>query len=185
MNINKYTECLNDLMDYFILADVQRLSQFSSENALSDDLMTEFTTNDSGEKAVESGVIIPMRGIENYPYTVYFNESSDSVFSAQNSDLQHRKGGYLIEVTSSRLHLLTMPLLRAWSKSVGFIESGTPGKPFFDLENGWYAVEILCGETQQESGWEPTIEFLFEPRETKPVYGANVDYSFHISAREY
>lgn len=178
----KYIECLNDLMDYFILADIQRLSRFVADYSLSDDLITEFTTTDYGDLAVNQGVMIPLRGIENFPYTVYFNQSSKSAFSALESDVQHRKAGYVLEVTGSRLYLLTMPLLRHWSKNVEFIQAN---RPYFDLENGWYSVEILCGETVQDSGWEPTIEFLLERKESKPDYHADFTYPFTVTSREY
>ncbi|WP_086930068.1 hypothetical protein [Agarilytica rhodophyticola] len=75
-----YNECLNDLMDYFILADIYHLSEFAETNELSDNLMCEFTSNQSGDKAVNEGIILPICGIENYPYIVCFNMSAPSIF---------------------------------------------------------------------------------------------------------
>lgn len=178
----KYIECLNDLMDYFILADIDLLSSFVDEHQLSDDLIAEFTTTDYGDAVVDQGVILPIRGIENFPYTVYFNASPESVFSTLECDIQHRKSGYFMEVTASRLYLLTMPLLRGWSEKRDFIRSN---RPSFDIENGYYAVEVVCGETLQDSGWEPTIEFLFDKRALRPKSVADISYSFDITSREY
>lgn len=178
----KYIECLNDLMDYFILADVDLLSSFVDEHQLSDDLIAEFTTTDYGDAVVDKGVILPIRGIENYPYTVYFNASSESVFSTLESDVQHRKSGYFLEVTASRLYLLTMPLLKGWSEKRDFIKSN---RPRFDIENGYYSVEVVCGETLQDSGWEPTIEFLFDKKSSRANSVADISYSFGMTSREY
>lgn len=181
-DIKKYVECLNDLMDYFILADIDLLSRYVDEFSLSDDLIAEFTTTDHGDVVVDKGVILPVRGVENFPYTVYFNATSESIFSSLDSDVQHRKNGYVLEVTGSRVHLLTMPLLKGWSERVDFVRSN---RPYFDIDNGYYAVEVIGGETLQDTGWEPTIEFLFDKKPTKPECRADVSYPFAITSREY
>ena len=43
--IYKFTEVLNDLVNYFILGDILLLESWKRANNLSDDLATEFTTN--------------------------------------------------------------------------------------------------------------------------------------------
>ena len=45
--ICKFTEVLNDLVDYFILGDILLLEEWKNENNLTDDLATEFTINES------------------------------------------------------------------------------------------------------------------------------------------
>ena len=79
--IYKFTEVLNDLVNYFILGDILLLESWKRANNLSDDLATEFTTNESGDSAFSEGIVIPMNGIENYPYTVLQG------FSTQNLDM--------------------------------------------------------------------------------------------------
>ena len=76
--IYKFTEVLNDLVNYFILGDILLLESWKRANNLSDDLATEFTTNESGDRAFSEGIVIPMNGIENYPYTVLFNLSGET-----------------------------------------------------------------------------------------------------------
>lgn len=75
--ICKFTEVLNDLVDYFILGDILLLEEWKNENNLSDDLATEFTINESGDRVFDEGIVIPMSGIENYPYTILFHLSDD------------------------------------------------------------------------------------------------------------
>ena len=74
----EFTEVLNDLIDYFLLGDIRLLQKFKQENGLSDDLASEFVSNYSADRAVESGIIIPLAGIENYPYTIIFNLAHDT-----------------------------------------------------------------------------------------------------------
>ena len=66
----KFTEVLNDLVNYFLLGDIQLLEEWKKGNNLSDNLAMEFTTTESAEAAVCNGIILPMAGIENYPYTI-------------------------------------------------------------------------------------------------------------------
>ena len=53
------------------------LEDWKQANHLSDDLAMEFTTNESGDRVFAEGIVIPMTGIENYPYTILFNLSGD------------------------------------------------------------------------------------------------------------
>ncbi|MEN7551911.1 hypothetical protein AAG747_28615 [Rapidithrix thailandica] len=183
--MQKFTECLNDLVDYFILSDILVLSEFQAEHNLSEHLEREFTTNESGDQAVESGTIIPLSGIENYPYTIYFNTKSEmSIFDELESELQFRKTGYILQVKSGELYLFTMPYLRDWTKGRELLKTNAI-RPKIQLENGWYSVEISGGETWQEEGWEPTFEFRLEKRTDKPEYTADMNFRFTIHSREY
>lgn len=47
MPVHKFNEVLNDLMDYFILGDVDCLMKYKIENDLPDDLLTEFTKEET------------------------------------------------------------------------------------------------------------------------------------------
>lgn len=49
--IYRFTEVLNDLVNYFILGDILLLENWKCANNLSDDLAMEFTTNESGDRA--------------------------------------------------------------------------------------------------------------------------------------
>ena len=69
--IYRFTEVLNDLVNYFLLGDILLLEDWKQANHLSDDLAMEFTTNESGDRIFAEGIVIPMTGIENYPYTIF------------------------------------------------------------------------------------------------------------------
>jgi len=189
----KFEEVLNDLMDYFILGDPDHLWQYKQEHQLPNDLLTEFTTQETGDTAVENGVMIPMIGIENHPYTIYFNLSGeDPELLKPGNNLQHRQDGYCMNVTNGGIYLYTIPYLKDFTE-----EKLRALKTFkhatIAIENGWYTVSVLGGltkqpieivdvkgETQSYESMEPTFEFLISPSDNKPKYTANFMYRFAI-----
>lgn len=193
MAVYKFEEVLNDIMDYFILGDVDYLMQYKIENDLPDDLLTEFTTKETGDQVVEEGVMIPMIGIENYPYTVYFNLSDDiPELLKPGNNLQHQRDGYCLKVMNGRIYLYTIPYLRNFT-----IETIDVLKKFkqatIELPNGFYSVSVLAGLTRQkieittESGemasiqeMEPTFEFLIKSSVEKPDFTADFNYQFQV-----
>lgn len=50
-------------MDYFIL-DPDCLLSYKNDNNLPEDLLTEFTTKETGDKVVEDGIIVPISGVK-------------------------------------------------------------------------------------------------------------------------
>ena len=184
----KFTECLNDTWDYFFLGDPANLSKFKSDHQLPDDLISNFTTSHHGDLVVEKGILIPLSGIANYPYHIFFQiNADDSVFDDQQHDLQFKKSGYLLEVMNQEIYLMTVPYLKNWTEEGGIKTLRSNGLcPKVNLENGLYAVEILGGETHQESGWEPTIAFTLKKEENKSKFAvADVNFKFHIQSKEY
>lgn len=197
MAVYKFDEVLNDLMDYFILGDPDYLLQYKIQNDLPDDLLTEFTTEETGDQVVEEGVIVPMIGIENYPYTVYFNLSDETpeLLKAEN-EVQHQRHGYCLKVVNGRIYLYTIPYLRDYTETkVGLLKKYKHAS--IELPNGWYTVTILAGLTKQllevetVSGkieefesMEPTFEFVLKPSAEKPEYTADFTYSFKVEVDE-
>lgn len=183
----KFTECLNDTWDYFF-GDPSNISRFQAKNHLSDNLISEFITNDSGDLVVKEGVLIPLSGIRNYPYHIFFQiDSNESVFKNGQQDLQFKRSGYLLEVIHQEIYLMTVPYLKNWTKNNGIKSLRTNGiRPKVHLENGTYTVKILGGETLQENGWEPTIEFLIQKAKVEVKFDVeNVNFEFEIKSREY
>ncbi len=83
MSIYKFTEELNDLMDYFILADPFTLLDYKKKNNLPNDLITNFTTTEYGDEVVRGGTMIALSGVQNYPYTIYFNLTGKDIYGFQ------------------------------------------------------------------------------------------------------
>lgn len=189
----KFDEVLNDLMDYFILGDPDYLLQYKIDNGLPDDLLTEFTTEETGDIAVENGVIVPMIGIENYPYTIYFNLSTETPeLLKPESQLQHQRDGYCLRVENGRIYLYTIPYLNDFTATK--VEALKKYKPAtIEIQNGWYSVTILGGLTKQITAinttngtiensetMEPTFEFILSPAIEQPNYTADFSYPFKI-----
>lgn len=197
IKVYKFNEILNDLMDYFILGDPDYLLNFQQEHQLPTDLLTEFTTKVSGDQVVEDGIIIPLAGVENYPYTIYFNLSNETPeLLRQGNQLQVKQEGYRLKVENRQIYLYTMPYLRNFTaaKVDALKKQRTATIP---LENGWYSVDVLGGETMQDieivnkhgekikhQSLEPTFEFIIKPSPNKPLYTGDIGYSFKIDTSE-
>jgi hypothetical protein len=159
--------------------------EFKSTNNLPDDLISAFTTDDSGDRVVEEGVMIPLPRINNYPYTVYFNLSGNTPeLLKQGNNLQVKQDGYRLHIQHGYVYLYTIPYIRSFTDET--LERLKEVKQtFITLENGWYAVSVLGGETRQVASLEPTLEFVFTKSEEIPTFSADVNYSFTIVVSEY
>ncbi|MFB9075939.1 hypothetical protein ACFFLS_13480 [Flavobacterium procerum] len=193
MILHKFDEVLNDLMDYFILGDVDCLMQYKIENDLPDDLLTEFTTEETGDQVVKEGIIIPMIGVENHPYTIYFNLSDETpeLLKPENQ-LQHKQDGYCLTVVNGQIYLYTIPYLRDFTKgTVDLLKKYKHAT--VELPNGFYNVSILAGltkqitdiktvsgEIKQVEDMEPTFEFLIKPSAERPDFTADFTYPFKV-----
>lgn len=144
--IYRFTEVLNDLVNYFLLGDILLLEDWKQANHLSDDLAMEFTTNESGDRIFAEGIVIPMTGIENYPYTILFNLSGDRPeLCKERNRLQLRKSGYSLKVDHNMLMLFTWPILEQFTpEKVKDLISyyRVHKKPMIELANGWYRLML-------------------------------------------
>ena len=188
--IYRFTEVLNDLVNYFLLGDILLLEDWKQANHLSDDLAMEFTTNESGDRVFDEGIVIPMTGIENYPYTILFNLSGDRPeLCKERNRLQLRKSGYSLKVAHNMLLLFTWPILKQFTPEkvktlISYYRQNK--KPIVELANGWYHIEILGGETLQDGDYEPTFEFVIQPATNEEVtINADMNFSFEITSSAY
>ncbi|WP_223284199.1 hypothetical protein [Kosakonia sp. SMBL-WEM22] len=144
-------EVLNDLVNYFLLADIRLLKKFKDDNNLADDLATEFTRNESGDKAVLEGVLIPMTGVENYPYTIIFTlpPETPELLKAENN-LQHRRPGYTLRVAHGQVQLFTWRILDDFTdKRISALlqRYEAPNRPHIALKMAltrWRSLQVRC-----------------------------------------
>lgn len=199
--MTKFTEILNDTIDYFLLGDVELLRNYRIENNLSNDLATEFTSNESGDEIVKNGILIPMSKIVNQPYTIIFNTSeNESEFKKKENNLSFKKSGYILKVENRKIILFTWWILNDFNdeKVKELVENTSKwNKPFIEIENGWYDVDILGGFTKKKSvfkdlngnkienyDFEPTYEFKLTLRGEKPDFTAEINESFELISKE-
>ncbi|KAG8153475.1 hypothetical protein [Burkholderia catarinensis] len=185
---HEFSEVLNDLVDYFLVGDLLLLKRYKEQHALSDNVALEFTTNDSGDNAVLEGVVIPLAGIVNHPYTVIFTLDDETPeLLKTGSRLQHRRGGYVLRVEHRSIMLYTWRILERFNdETVNALLArySEPGQPAIEIENGWYEVEILGGEIPRNRWFEPAFEFVLKKTDA-PGDASQVDisYSFAINSR--
>ncbi|WP_405397518.1 hypothetical protein [Maribacter sp. Asnod2-G09] len=185
----KFTQVLNDTIDYFLLGDIKLLRDYKNKKGLSNDLATEYTTNESGDEIVSEGVLIPMSKITNQPYTVIFNVLEGvSEFENVENNLIYKKEGYILKVENNKVILFTWWILNDFNdeKVEELFENPEKwNKPFVEVENGWYDVEVLGGFTKQKSGedydFEPTLEFKLTLKEKKGDFRGAVNESFELA----
>jgi len=201
--IYRFKEVLNDLFDYFILGDILLLKSYQNKNGLPDDLAMVFTTSVYGDNVVSEGVILPMKGIVNYPYNIIFNLSNDTPeLLKDGNSLQIRCSGYSIKVENNILMLFTWRILSQFTdehvrKLIDLYRQHD--MPFIELENGWYNVEILGGETLQNqevknvntgeivhfSDFEPTFEFVLVRTDAQEKGAFDVHFNYSIKSSVY
>nr|WP_199046311.1 hypothetical protein [Dyella sp. ASV24] len=163
---HEFSEVLNDLIDCVLLGDIKLLRRYKAEHRLSDDLASEFVTNNSGDQAVLDGIVIPMAGIANHPYTVIFNLSDEiPQLLQEGSKLHHRRDGYVLCVEHGQVMLFTWRILQNFTSDTldRLLERyREPGRPVIELKNGWYEVDILGGEILRNGCLEPAFEFVLK-----------------------
>ncbi|KAA2243372.1 hypothetical protein F0L74_12790 [Chitinophaga agrisoli] len=185
MAVVKFEEVLNDLVNYFILGDPDLLLQYKEEHHLPNDLVTEFTTSEEGDNVVKEGIMVPLPGIENYPYTIYFNLSGETPeLMKEGNDLQIKREGYILKVAHESVYLYTIPYLRDYTaEKVRLLKKHRVAN--IALPNGWYTVTVLGGQTRQSMGLEPTFEFVMTAVQEQPEYTADMNLGFGITSDEY
>lgn len=160
----EFSEVLNDLVDYFLLGDIQLLESFKQQHELPDDLARAFTTGDSGDLAVAEGVILPLAGVDNLPYHILFTlDGRTPALLEPGSRLKHRRNGYRLKVENRALLLFTWRILQHFTnKTLGDLMARyqEPGRPIIELDNGWYEVEVLAGALVRDGLYEPAFEFV-------------------------
>lgn len=187
--IYKFTEVLNDLVNYFFLSDILLLEKWKEQNNLSDNLGAEFISNESGDRVFYENIAIPMMDIENYPYIVLFNLSNDiPELCKQENKLQFRKSGYYLKIENNILMLFTWRILEKFTHNN--IENLITcykqyNKPLIELPNGWYHIEILGGEILENGYYEPTLEFIIQIVEEINVVKEDMNLSFKIISSTY
>ncbi|MGS0893891.1 hypothetical protein ACVBGC_15340 [Burkholderia stagnalis] len=181
---HEFSEVLNDLIDYFLVGDLLLLKRYKERHGLPDDVASAFTTGDSGDNAVLEGVVIPLAGIENHPYTVIFtlDDATPELLQA-GSRLQHRRGGYVLRVEHGSIMLYTWRILERFNDETVnalLVRYREPGRPTIEIANGWYEVEVLGGEVPRDGWFEPAFEFVLK-RTDEPGDASQADIGYRFA----
>jgi hypothetical protein len=185
---HEFSEVLNDLVDYFLVGDIQLLDRFKHEHQLPDDLASEFTHNDSGDLAVQEGIVLPLAGIDNLPYHIIFTlDGHPPALLEAGSRLKHRRNGYVLQVENRAVMLYTWRILQHFTpKTLGDLLARyqVPGRPIIELDNGWYDVEVLGGAVVRDGLYEPAFEFVMKRRWSRGE-AKEVDIGYAYTLRGY
>ena len=162
------------------MSDSENLLAYKNEKQLSDDLIYEFTSNDSGDEVVQQGIMIALAGIDNLPYTILIKtENEPSELAKEPHCLVHHQSGYILHVVNNKIALFTMPYLRCFTQaSIDNIEQFKPVK--IRLINGWYNVAVYMGFLKGNEGDEPCLEFILKKEAEQPQFYADVQYMYQL-----
>lgn len=184
----EFSEVLNDLVDYFLLGDIQLLEQFKEDQDLPDDLARAFTSSDSGDLAVQQGVILPLAGVDNLPYRILFTlDERTPALLEPGSRIKHRRSGHVLRVEHGAVMLFTWRILQHFTnKTLGDLLARyqEPGRPIIELDNGWYSVEVLAGAVVRDGLYEPAFEFVMKKAYARPQ-ASEVDVGYRYTLRGY
>lgn len=201
--IFQFNCCLTNGMNYFIAADPYALLAFKKRNHLSDNLLTEFTTNESGDNVVREGIMIALEGCEIVPHTIYLNlDETYKVLEEEQNDFQFRESDYPLKIENGVFCAFAIGYLQNFTEET--VERllalhRNNGYAIAEIENGWYSVEILAGLTQQNfeksayhwgeimDDMEPTFEFCLKKTDAAPQLTAklNRNYAIEINKEMY
>jgi len=194
--IFQFNCCLTNGMNYFIAADPFALLEFKNQNHLSDNLLEEFTTNESGDKVIREGAMIALEDCEIVPHTIYINlDETDRILLAAQNDFQFKVGDYSLKIKSGIFCVFAISYLENFTEET--IEKlvtlhCSKNYTIVDIENGWYSVEILAGLTQQNfeksayhwdeimDDMEPTFELCLKKVDKAPELTATLDRNYKI-----
>lgn len=177
----RFTGAVNDTYDWFVLADTANVDRLQQQHQLNHDLLTALTTTDIGDQVASNGIMLPLIGINNLPYTILFNLDEPSAFDTAGIQPTHRQGGYILEVISGQLHLFTVPYLQDWNQYRPMLLKLAQQnlRPSLTLDNGWYQVTVNVGDMMNEE-CVSVIEFCLKKHSQQPTFGADISYSFYI-----
>lgn len=190
-------------MDYFVGADPYALLAFKERNNLSDDLLTEFTTNESGDNVVKEGIMIALGGCEIVPHTIYINfDKEKRILTEKENDFQFKEATFPLKIEKATFCVFPINYLENFTaETVQYIINLHKERklPLVELDNGWYSVELLAGLTQQQleksayhwgqimDDMEPTFEFCLKKVNEQPAFSAtfNRQYTIEINKKAY
>lgn len=183
-------------MNYFIAADPYALLEFKNENHLSDNLLEEFTTNESGDNVILEGAMIALEDCQIVPHTIYINlDEKHRVLLETQNDFQFKVGDYPLKIKNGVFCVFAIDYLENFTdETVERLIAIHRSKSYAiaDIKNGWYSVEILAGLTQQKfeksayhwgeimDDMEPTFELCLKNVDEAPELTAALNRNYLI-----
>lgn len=176
----RYVGAVNDTYDWFLLADVANINHLKEQRNLGTNLLEVLTTTEIGDMVAAEGILIPLMGIDNLPYTIVFNVNEPSTFTQAGLTPTHQQDGYVIEIISGQITLFTVPYLIDWSAhSPRLLAATSTTHPCAPLANGWYRLQVNVGDMHDED-CSSVIEFCLQPVAQAPEFSADVNYQFAL-----
>ncbi|UUZ82894.1 hypothetical protein LJK88_02385 [Paenibacillus sp. P26] len=153
----------------FVVYEPVLLKRYLDANhLLEQDILQYFTGTDHGEIITKKGIAIPIIGVNTgyYHFDVTFGSRV-----MKEEEVKASSSGWVYYTESGRLSIV----------GIGYLtnrDSLESNSLTFRVDEGWYSVEILCGE--KEGRDELWIELVLHREDDAPKFSGNfeTDYSY-------
>jgi len=155
----------------FALVEPARLSEFLQGKAHDQDLLTQFTTTELGERVLEEGIVIPLLGVTPGFYRLIVRQTSEPSVIGKS---QITSRGWVLGTISGKLILCGLGYLTQW-------DAEHSAHHRFELEPGWYEVEIQARLLEATEGSEEGVyELILTKVPEKPEFAASTTQSLSL-----
>ncbi|AIQ13834.1 hypothetical protein [Paenibacillus durus] len=156
----------------FVVYEPAVLKKYLENNVLLEsDVLQYFTETDHGEIITKNGIAIPIIGVNTgyYNFNVVFDEDS---LELKKEEIKARSSGWIYYTYSEKLCIVGI----GFFKNIDSINSNN--SLTFNIDNGWYSVDILCGEKEDHE--ELMFELLLKREETTPTFFGDFETEYYF-----
>ncbi|MEM9192057.1 MAG: hypothetical protein AAGF12_22990 [Myxococcota bacterium] len=174
-----FEEVHPEFYDGFVLAEPAQVERFRVKNGLPANLLSEFTSRESGDEVMKQGVMIWMGGIGPDYYDIVFSNAEHPPFlSREGHRIVLTAEGYVTNVVDGCLHLFSLRYLEDFGPAaIASIEKRAEdsNRPRYELTPGRYGLAIFGGFHGTHR--TPVYEFHFQ-RDPEAEFSGEVNLAF-------
>ncbi|MCM3702628.1 hypothetical protein [Paenibacillus macerans] len=154
----------------FVVYEPALLRKYLHDNNLHDnDVLKYFTNTEHGELITLGGIAIPVIGVNTGYYDI--NVTLDkALLRLTDDEVKVKSSGWIYHTETGVVNIIAVGYLKN-------INSIVPDKTLtIKIKEGWYSVDISCGE--KEGIEDYFLEFLFTPENRKPKFAGDFETEY-------
>ncbi len=152
----------------FVVYEPELLKRYLETNhLLKKDVLQYFSETDHGEIITQKGIAIPIIGVRTGYY--HFTVTVENKFMMKADEIKARSSGWIYHTESGQLSVVGIGYLKN-------IDSMGSNCLTYPIDNGWYSVEILCGERDGQD--DLLIELVLTRESNPPKFSGNFEIGY-------
>ncbi|NIF06164.1 hypothetical protein F3J23_12005 [Chryseobacterium sp. Tr-659] len=152
----------------FVIYSPQLLAKYLQEHNLpGNNILKYFVENEHGDEITKRGIAIPIIGVEEGYYSFRVSVNNERILNHDEEAVQ--SGGWVFQTANNEVKVVGIGYLRDVT-SINDENSVT-----FNLENGWYALEIRGGNKEGER----LFELNMKKQEEYPVFSGDMTTEYY------